>query len=422
MRNIVFPLFAVSSAAIVYVLQHEGDILLSFAFSFLLETGYTLQVLIEKNKADASKWNAILLSSIVFGFIGVLIVKKYGKKNFYKAKRAYLWLFILTIIVAIIFGLLLTPLGFTRNSTTAWYKIGTLEIQATELFKPLYVLFHATLWRSGLPNNKRYIISTGVTLLYAFFLFYISELGTLMAIMMLWLILTFIFMERQLYFFVSTGGTAAFGIIIYYITKWGYAIDESKWGDTIENYSVLGKIYIKLDQRILMFTDYSQYCVKYGTDASTQPLAAHKMIIQGGLLGSTSNNIYIGEEHTDFAYVSLLYRCGIVFGIVVLFLFLIILFRGIVLSCNTDEKFMAIIYAGAALNIAVPTFINILGTTNMSVLAGVAIPFISHGGTNMAVSFFCIMLLLDGSCQRPNQFLRKLSYRFERNKRKIIRK
>ena len=171
-----------------------------------------------------------------------------------------------------------------------------------------------------------------------------------------------------------------------------------------------------------MFTDYSQYCVKYGTDASTQPLAAHKMIIQGGLLGSTSNNIYIGEEHTDFAYVSLLYRCGIVFGIVVLFLFLIILFRGIVLSCNTDEKFMAIIYAGAALNIAVPTFINILGTTNMSVLAGVAIPFISHGGTNMAVSFFCIMLLLDGSCQRPNQFLRKLSYRFERNKRKIIRK
>ena len=68
-----------------------------------------------------------------------------------------------------------------------------------------------------------------------------------------------------------------------------------------------------------------------------------------------------------------------------------------------DNRFESVMFTGAALGLILPTFINVMGTTNFSFMTGIAVPFISHGGTNMLLSVFNVMLLIWGTAGiRPN--------------------
>ena len=65
-----------------------------------------------------------------------------------------------------------------------------------------------------------------------------------------------------------------------------------------------------------------------------------------------------------------------------------------------ENRYESVLFAGAALGLILPTFINVMGTTNFSFMTGIAVPFISHGGTNMLLSVFNIMLLIWGTAGR----------------------
>ena len=95
------------------------------------------------------------------------------------------------------------------------------------------------------------------------------------------------------------------------------------------------------------------------------------------------------------------------FAILVLVLFFFIFYRSMLRSVINCDNFESIIITGAALSLILPTFINVMGTTNLSFMTGIAIPFISYGGTNMLVSIFCVMLVIWGTCQEHSELTRR---------------
>ena len=396
MMSIVIPLILVTSAAIFYTVRYKGDMIVAMCAVLLLEIGQMTQVLI--NEGASAVPVILLFVSPFFGAGCVTAVDWLKDRNFGSKVRSSVTLGLIGGCVLMI-TLILLAAGRNINGTKAWIFIGSLSLQLTELFKPLYVLFHAVLWSSSLSHRTRFISSVAMTLGSAGLLLIINELGTLLAILLMWIILTFIYSEKLLDTAIVLGGSlmtilGGYDVlaVVYNGVKNKMLLGENPGGIRRKLY----QIYDKLHQRVMIFTDLDQYMIDYKDEASRQPVKAREMIMKGGLFGTTRRTT-IPIENSDYAYVGLILRCGIVFAITVLVLFFVIFCRSMLTSVRMRNRFESVTLTGAALGLILPTFINVMGTTNFSFMTGIAVPFISHGGTNMLLSVFNVMLLIWGT-------------------------
>lgn len=402
MMSILIPILIVTSGALLYTIWFDGDLIVAVSAVLLLEIGQMTQVLI--NEGVSSMPTILLFVSPVFGAVCVALLAYLQQRAFKREKGTMITLACVAGGVVFITLALLT-LGRNINGTKAWLVLGPLSLQLTELFKPLYVLFHAVLWHSSLNHRKRFIFSAAMTLGCAGLLLVINELGTLLVILLMWIILTFIYSEKLLDTAIVLGGTlltvfGGYGVLalVYARVKGKILLGEKPAGISKK----LFQIFDKLRQRVMIFTDLDQYMIDYKDEASRQPVKAREMIMKGGLFGTTRRTT-IPIENSDYAYVGLILRCGIIFAIVVLVLFFVIFCRSLLRSVRMENKFESVMLTGAALGLILPTFINVMGTTNFSFMTGIAVPFISHGGTNMLLSVFNVMLLIWGTAGiRPN--------------------
>lgn len=402
MMSIVIPMLIVTSGALIYTLYFDGDLVIAMSAVLLLETGQMTQVLI--NEGVSSMPKILLFVSPIFGAVCVALIAYLGKSSFDDDKKAIKTLCMIAGGVVLI-SLALMTVGRNINGTRAWLVIGPLSLQLTELFKPLYVLFHAVLWQSSLAHKKCFLFSCGMTFASAGLLLVINELGTLMVILLMWIILTFIYSEKLMDTAIVAGGTVltvfgGYGVLalVYSRVNSKILLGEKPSGISKKLY----QIFFKLHERVLIFTDLDKYMDTYKDEASRQPIKAREMIMKGGLFGTTRRTT-IPIEESDYAYVGLILRCGIVFAIVVLVLFFVIFCRSLLKSVRMENRFESVMVSGAALGLILPTFINVMGTTNFSFMTGIAVPFISHGGTNMLLSVFNVMLLIWGTARlRPD--------------------
>lgn len=402
MMSIVVPMLLVTSGALLYTLYFGGDLVVAMSAVLLLETGQMTQVLI--NEGVSSMPTILLFVSPVFGAVCVALVAYLGKSAFDDEKKTVKTLGIIAGGIVLV-ALMLLTVGRNINGTRAWLVIGPLSLQLTEFFKPLYVLFHAVLWHSCLDHKKRFVFSCALTLGSAGLLLLINELGTLMVILLMWIILTFLYSDRLQDTAIVLGGTlltvfGGYGVLalVYARVSSRIRLGEKPSGISRKLY----QIFFKLHERVLIFTDLDKYMDTYKDEASRQPVKAREMIMKGGLFGTTRRTT-IPIEESDYAYVGMILRCGIIFAIVVLVLFFVIFCRSLLKSVRMENRFESVMISGAALGLILPTFINVMGTTNFSFMTGIAVPFISHGGTNMLLSVFNVMLLIWGmAARRPD--------------------
>ncbi len=417
MLSIVIPMLLITSAALFYTYRFSGDTVTAIASALLLETGQMTQVLI--NEETSAQSTVLLFVSPFLGVIGIIAIHLMQKIDYSDRIKSVRTLSILAgSILVIALGLLI--FGRNINGTKAWLVVGGLSLQLTELFKPLYIVFHAVLWSAPFRHRTRFLLSAGITFGSAGLLLIINELGTLLVILCMWIILTFLYSDRILDTAISFGGTvltilggyAVMGLI-YNSVKKTISMGEAPNGVMKKIF----QIYDKLRQRVMIVTDLDQYLAEYKDEASRQPFKAREMIMKGGLFGTTRRTT-IPIENSDYAYVGLILRCGIVFAVVVLVLFFIIFCRSMIRSVRISGKYESIVLTGAALGLILPTFINVMGTTNFSFMTGIAVPFISHGGTNMILSVFNVMLLLWGSCRTGPDIAGRIGAKFSGSRRK----
>ena len=414
MLSIAFPLALVTSLAIAYASKYEGDMRITMAFVFLFETGQLLQVLISNDGgSDVRMW--IFLTPIL-GFIGAFIILSLGNINYKKQRRKSSNVIIGVASMAFlvfIAGMLLLVFGSERNGTKAWLQISSLKFEPTEFFKISFMISFAMLLSSRLNEKKIYIISTLHMLLCIGFLLVINELGSMLTIILMWIIFTFIYLKSIKYTVISIGSTLLIlgigGFAVKIIRDITASKTEKQLGKVM---GLLSKISRKLYMRFLMYWDYSAYKEEFKKighkyDASQQPIFARDMIIRGGLFGN-ENHAYVDEQATDYAFVSLIFRFGVVFALVIIAVFLFIFIKSIIPAAANKNKYESVIWLGSSLCIVLPTMINLFGTTNFFMLTGIAIPFLSYGHTNAVVSIACSMILIWSSCQNKPYWFSKL--------------
>lgn len=130
----------------------------------------------------------------------------------------------------------------------------------------------------------------------------------------------------------------------------------------------------------------------------TQADYAKLAIYEGGFIGKGPGNSdvanYMAAAYNDFIYAIIVEEYGLMGGTALLLLYMILLFRGIIIVRRTTRTFPAFLVTGLTLMLVFQAMVNMGVSTGVFPVTGQPLPWVSMGGTSLlftSVAFGCIL-------------------------------
>ncbi len=110
-------------------------------------------------------------------------------------------------------------------------------------------------------------------------------------------------------------------------------------------------------------------------------------ISSGGLFGkgpgnSTQRN-FLPHPYSDFIYAIIIEEYGLIGGLVVMLLYLILLFRAVVIVTKIPQTFGAFLTIGVTFSLVLQAMINMAVAADFGIVTGQPLPLVSMGGTSI---------------------------------------
>jgi rod shape determining protein RodA len=136
-------------------------------------------------------------------------------------------------------------------------------------------------------------------------------------------------------------------------------------------------------QRILTLIDPSQdpLGAGYHTIQSTIAVGSGGMLGKGWLQGTQTHLDFIPERTTDFIFAVYAEEFGFLGNSLLLFIFLLVIGRGLVISANAPTLFTRLFAGAITLTFFTYAFVNMGMVSGILPVVGVPLPLISYGGT-----------------------------------------
>lgn len=120
----------------------------------------------------------------------------------------------------------------------------------------------------------------------------------------------------------------------------------------------------------------------------------------GGLFGvglgqSKQKYLYIPEPQNDFIFAILAEELGFIGCTIVIILFAIFVWRGIIISMKADDMFGSLMAIGITTLVGIQVIINIAVVTASIPTTGMPLPFFSYGGTALVILLASCGILLN---------------------------
>ncbi|MBO5845319.1 MAG: FtsW/RodA/SpoVE family cell cycle protein, partial [Clostridia bacterium] len=113
-----------------------------------------------------------------------------------------------------------------------------------------------------------------------------------------------------------------------------------------------------------------------------------------GLGGSRQKFGYVSQPQNDFVFTIICEELGFVGAFFVIFLFCMLIWRGIKIGQRAADRFSALVIWGLTFKIALQVLLNIAVVTNSMPNTGISLPFFSSGGTSLMLQIFEIGIIL----------------------------
>ncbi|MBA3065327.1 putative lipid II flippase FtsW [bacterium] len=138
---------------------------------------------------------------------------------------------------------------------------------------------------------------------------------------------------------------------------------------------------------------------KYSSDEGYQLTRSLIAVVSGGILGkgagsSTSKLMYLPCAHTDFIFSVICEEFGIIGSSLILLLFVIFVIIGFEMAKRCRDKFSRILVGGLTSLIALGAFANIAVCLGLLPTKGLALPFMSYGGSNLMATYIMLGLII----------------------------
>ena len=304
------------------------------------------------------------------GFLGLLVVMNID----YRILKRLSPILMLGAIVTL--GLVLVPgLSVEQNGAQSWLAIGPVVGQPSE-FAKLAVLVYMSAWLAAKGKAVVQDFTMGVLPFIGMVGLVIGlilvqpDLGTAVMIAIITGALFWVAGARLVHVLTLAGTTAAAAGVL--IVSAGYRMD-----------------------RIFAFTSAESDPMGVGFH-TLQLLVAFG---SGGLTGlglgvSRQKFFYVFGAHTDGVLAIMGEELGFVGVMVVLALFLLLIWRGVVIAKRAPDAFGSLLATGIVAWIGFQMLMNVGGVTRLIPLTGIPLPFVSYGGSALAATLIAVGLLL----------------------------
>ena len=298
--------------------------------------------------------------------------------------RIYFSLAGLFLIVAVLLLILTFAFGARINEATRFLPIpGTnFNVQTSDLAKVALVIYLArslALYQSELTNFKYVTKYFMLPVALVCGLIMPENLSTAVMVFVISLVIMFIG-RIPFKFLLSYVGMAAAGILIFAMIL--AAFTESNrvevWKNRIERY-----VSSEADNQ----------------DADFQINQAKIAISTGGLFGKapgkSSQRNLLPHSNSDFIFAIIIEEYGLIFGAIpLIFAYMILLFRGIVIARKCETAFPAYLVMGLIIMILIQAMINMLVAVGIIPVTGQTLPMVSWGRTSVLVMSISIGAIL----------------------------
>jgi cell division protein FtsW len=166
---------------------------------------------------------------------------------------------------------------------------------------------------------------------------------------------------------------------------------------------------------LVMNVDYRRRRIMAFLDPWDDPTGTGFQIIQswiafgtGGWLGNGLGEgkqklFFLPEAHTDFIFSVVGEELGFIGVLVVTAMFLLLVLRGIRTALYAPDDFGRYLAFGLTILIGLEAFTNIAVVLGMLPTKGLALPFVSYGGTSLLTTLIAMGILLNISSQIPGE-------------------
>jgi cell division protein FtsW len=275
-------------------------------------------------------------------------------------------LILLLVSCALVLVVYVPGLGVERNGARRWIAFGPLSFQPSEPAKLAMVLFLAA-WLSAPGRDvKRFLtgpLPGAAAMVLVCGLIGLEDFGTAALLALV-------------------GGA----MLVAAGCRWGHLGLLALPGAGLLTALLVGKSY-RID-RLLSFRDV--WADPLG--ATYHPLQSLCTIASGGWWGrGLGNSIqkygYLPQGRSDFIFPLLCEELGVIGGVVVIILFLALLWQGRQAMVRSGDSLGRLLACGLTLLIGLQAAVNIAVVTVTVPTKGIALPFVSAGGTGLLV--FC---------------------------------
>ncbi|GAK48904.1 stage V sporulation protein E [Candidatus Moduliflexus flocculans] len=313
------------------------------------------------------------LLSILFGLTAMTAVMFVPYEVYRRPGVMYSFL---ALALALLVFTLLPGVGAKINNARRWLPLGTFRtFQPSEVAKLILVLYFSAylVKKQEKVTSFSYTVLPCLIILGVFFSLIViqPDLGTAMNVVMIVIPIMFIAGVRLSHLL----GIGVVALPMIAMMAWSSP-------------------YQRL--RIMMFLNPWQDPRHSGYQLIQSLIAIGKGGLTGVGLGQGQQKLfYLPEPYSDFIFSTVGEELGLIGGIILIVLFGLLIWRGMVIAFNAPDLFGTFTAFGLTLLISVQAVINLGVVTGVFPTKGLPLPFISHGGTSLIVCLTSTGILLN---------------------------
>jgi len=333
-----------------------------FGIIFLGLSGLFFSLAVSPVEAGHLKANQyyFLIKQSIFLFISVALMVAISilPKEF--TRKISLILFVFSLL-----GVLLTLImGLSSGGASRWISVfGIITIQPSEFLKPCLIILSAWFFaRSKEEQNNKYSLIPGLLfILVATLLMLQPDLGQ--TILLFLTILCLVFVQGFPWLIIAPAGLVSMiSIIFFYFNFPHFASRLDSW---IEIWFGGGAVNSKLTQ----------------TQAAIDAIENGQIFGKG--IGESWVKYHLPDAYTDFVFAAIAEENGLIVTISLMFLYLILIMRGLIRSMNQKIFFNQLASSGLIILFGLQALIHIAVNLSLIPAKGMTLPFISYGGSSL---------------------------------------
>ncbi|WP_298085962.1 FtsW/RodA/SpoVE family cell cycle protein [uncultured Campylobacter sp.] len=266
-----------------------------------------------------------------------------------------------------------------------WIRLPGFSLAPVEFFKIGFVYFLAWSFARKIDGSKKSLKQEFKLILPYMFLFLIAvyliailqnDLGQVVVLALTLIVMMLFAGTSKRLFVIGMAGASVLAFVAIFTSEHRILRIKSWWG-TVQN-MVLSLMPENMANMFRVEGVPEPYQISHSLNA-----IKHGGFFGEGLGAGVFKLGFLSEVHTDFVLAGIAEEVGVLGILIITSLLLILLFRIFRVSSRSENKVYHLFTLGVGLLISFSFIMNSYGITSITPIKGIAVPFLSYGGSSI---------------------------------------